>query len=1164
MKFDAASSIWLNRTEQSLIVEINQGHIPFLGGYLDFLSRESTDYFRKKILNSRNPLQTALFGLKKWPAVFATYLTSYVVEGYGRDNHAAVWPHLDNAVTNPLCKSGLDTNNNREMLWKGYRAACISIGLPVLSRKSGNQYMVNEFLHQAGVPLKYMPELAQKMAMFSSSFGLPEENDSLAIKQWRLSLLDYIRGMQKPVVRALETDDTDYYPNLFLHHYEQRDRVSSNRLEKSFIDSIKNTLLKNALLIKKIKKFKAPTVIWRDENICIELPASEDKGWEIQIDKTVNRYGGLPEAQVVAITEVLPCKAKVKNLHSNQIWSFKLWGDDKNNRFLLFNERGALVESSSLVQDILHIEPGNYYVLSRFVPNKFDECHLQEVSPSPKIYYFVLNLAPGESKDLAKGPVTIKLQADSKPILSWEGSHIKGVRGNELFASENLSIQFQIPEELHGDPRTLFIRLTPGNEKEETIMLPINIADSTKIDIPLESVCNRWSPGVMQLTASVLHEGGNRSLVRTSVYLWNGLKTIKEHYRFAFTNTPNNLNTEDSQNIKITETHLTFKDSSNRFFRSVFNLDYKKNRIISFTWVVPGTFLFLEEYTEKGIIENPLTKNSIVSVSEKSRKALKIYSDASGLLSFGTFSQYYDFNHSLYKRIPLLSLIEYITPESNTLSFKADDCNESEILLRLSSPQFVEEFHTDKKDEDYRISFTIPNFAEEIDVSSLELLKGKQLTDRIIANDPKSLLFSDRFMTFSNELVSNNQGKHVLEISLANWDPGAWIFSFSIKIDGRWYNLSNERGDVYAAGFVFLGGGILPVETIFFELNNFIEEELIACFKRTHIALLDCYSEQSWDSLEWLKKLWVEVGERLDLDNTQTLIELLRVSVKQPNESIASGWIPICSLKSHFLRIYALPATRYQHTFYQRQLMLQSLNLISGFTKDLTQLFMEGTIFRTAAAGFSNFPEMQRGKQPKDFCLANYKEALSKQDLRGRIRLLNQEDWYPAEGEYLGCLHYLYSIDKLKRNYHQTLGDGATDSHSGNPWRRGMALRLAKELSDYKLHDFASGVPTHWMLRGTPQNLGLLYSEINNADQQEVENLQLIVASLSLLAQVCRWDSRSPGALDKFIEESKYLLKLDSERLELILGYLLFVGEDVFSFYLLLWEFLTKAEENQS
>lgn len=1164
MENDAPLRIWLDRNEQMLIEKLNQGEIPFLGGYLDFFNDNSKSYLKKKLVNSQSPMQPFLRGFRKWPAVFAAYFTIYVVESYGKDRDAAVWPYIGKAIASA---NEAETINQpeRKALWATYRAACIKIGLPVLSRKSGNLYMVREFLHQAGVPLEHLGKLAGCMIKYADSYGLPEERDPSAVKQWRLGLLDFIgNSVPKPVISALEADDTDYYPYIFLKFHASGSDSAKNQLEKKFFNGLSISQKESNLSSRESGTFQTPTALWLDDHICIELPADEDDEWEIKEADKSTYHTGLPEKQIIPIVTELPCNIEVINTVKHQKLILPLWENSDNNRFLLIDAQGKLTTGGSLAEDTLHIDPGEYQVLSRFTPKEYNEDCIEEISSYPKIYLFDINLAPGGEVSLSRGPASIKLQADSKPLVTWRGNKLKEVRGHEFFSSEDLSIQIQIPAELK-EAANLIVQLDPGNSCfGEAFYYPTEFSENaTLTSISLYSTCTQWEAGLIRLSATLRREDSNRVVARSSIYLWNGLNKANQPHQLSFTRPPINFNEPCSDNIKRSEFHLTYKDNRNRFFRTTFDFNNKTEKQISFTWPVPGIFQYLEKQTESGIKELPIEKNTSISVAATSRDTLKVFSDTSGSIHLGSFSRHYNFIRSRYKRIPLSSLIEYITPDDNLLRFRADDCKESEILLQINSPQHVLGFEQNSNNtEAYQIHFMLMEFAEELEVSAVDLLAGTIITKRLTANNPDDILLARNPQSFSNTLDTYGRAKHTLHISLSNWKTGAWLLNFKVRIDNRWYVLSNPRGDTFSTGFMFSDGLTYSVKVFLNRLPSLSQRELLTGFKQASTALLECYAEESWEELKWVKDLWLGLGERLDIDHKQTLIELMRLSTKRPITSDFSGWVPLCSTSAHFIEIYSLPANHYQILSSENHSALRILALISSLNGNLTEFFIRGIIYQTAAAGFSNFQDMQRGKAPLDFILSHYKQALSIKNLDKRSRLLNQEDWQPGEGHYLGELHYYYTINKLKENYRLTLGGRTTENHVGNHWRRGHSLNLLKKMRRFTLSDFATGVPAHWA-KSDVTNLGLLKTEVNNEDEQEVENLRLIVGGLSLLAQICRWESRSKGSLSRFKEQSKQMLEINDEQLELILGYLLFIGEEIFSFYLLLWEFVTAAQENK-
>jgi hypothetical protein len=173
------------------------------------------------------------------------------------------------------------------------------------------------------------------------------------------------------------------------------------------------------------------------------------------------------------------------------------------------------------------------------------------------------------------------------------------------------------------------------------------------------------------------------------------------------------------------------------------------------------------------------------------------------------------------------------------------------------------------------------------------------------------------------------------------------------------------------------------------------------------------------------------------------------------------------------------------------------------------------------------------------FSMKNYKEAIKTNDLTDRMRLLGDDDWIPGKGDYIGALHYLYAMGKLHQQYNATM--------AGNDLRRGKALFLCHSTRNYQIPDLPN------CLVNKPSHLGLISPQILEELSVEQEHIVEISHFLSFFAKLCRWESRKKGNLDQFIANANQVV--GGERLfELTLSYLLHIGKDIFSFYLMLWE----------
>jgi hypothetical protein len=169
------------------------------------------------------------------------------------------------------------------------------------------------------------------------------------------------------------------------------------------------------------------------------------------------------------------------------------------------------------------------------------------------------------------------------------------------------------------------------------------------------------------------------------------------------------------------------------------------------------------------------------------------------------------------------------------------------------------------------------------------------------------------------------------------------------------------------------------------------------------------------------------------------------------------------------------------------------------------------------------------------------------EDLSERLRLLRQHEWQPGEGDYLGSLHYRFSLDLLRANYRASL--------SGNEYRRGKALSICRNIRSMALQ----GVPQPIRNSQTVLNLDTRIYDEDYVMPMDEENVQLITKFLSGYARACRWEVRKPGTLEDIWNQVRNHLG-SRQDLELVLGYLLTLGKDVFLYYLLLWEVVFKTD----
>lgn len=1137
--------IYFRHNNEQLEKQIRQGKYPFLGLYASALTANHKQYIQNCLRQMNNPIEAYLNYLNTKPALFSIYLTAAVLHGYGKNGQVAVWQHLEAAISPDYQLSAV----RREQLWKAYRKACITLGLPVLSRLSGNNYMINEFLHQAGVPLAYVERLTQKMLRHTQAVGLPEDDDPTAIQLWRSGLISRLNAPIPQAVRnAIAEDDTGFYARLFVQFYHAPDADAQTPLEQALSQALQQRSKENA------KSFSSPSIVWRDDLLGVELPAGEGVEWQVCVGQQCFEHNGLNEPRLVPLLDCLVSEILISRDNKQQ--SYPIWTSLQNNALLLFDRQGAFVTGTDFSQKNLDLSPDQYTVISRFEPDTEDALCIDD---EHELYQWSIDLAPGAVFTLRRGPAQLQLKADSKPVLSWQGESYKPARGAVFFAAKGLQLQVQVPSEWLQEDTQLVLHLT-ATTLGDTQVITLNFQDSPSVLLELESYCQHWQAGFTRLLAELRRQDSSRALARTAIYLWNGLQSIQQG-QFSYTVPPRNLDNEQCDNIQQHTSAISFKEAYNRFFRLTFKLS--DNRSLKLTCAVPGIFLYLETETVQGWQEKPLRKGSTLAVGSQRRDMLRIYSSESGVLSLGTLHKTLDARRNSAMRLPLSSLDTYLTPQQHTLEFRAENQQFSEPLLKLITPQEVMAFKAQYEAACYRIVFSLHEEIEKLTLNAINLLDGEQQTCELDINDVSRLQQQQPYAAWLSTQTDEQHVQHHLACLLETWSSGAWLLNIQIKHQGRWKSLSNARQDTFAAVFLLREAGrVGRTDEIAQQIMPLDANQQLCIFQRIHQALLPCYAPEAWDQgIKDLLLLWHRLINQLDPNQGHLVTPLAMLAAERPPDTSPDSWIPLRGVAAWLPMIYAQVSRDYRSLHQHAALLPRCLGLLSHFPQGLTALFQDGVFDPIAAAGFGNFVQMQtQGAEPVGFQLNHYRTALEVQQVSERLRLLNQEDWQPSGGHYLGALHYLYATQQLHEAYRQTLGGHDADDPTGNHWRRGQALHLAQQLRRYNIQDFVQAVPAHWVMNGVPDSLGLLHHISTTQDEQEQENLEDFIHALSLLAQVCRWETRQAGALEKFTKTCDALLENQANTTRLAWTYLFFIGEAVFGFYLLLWEMAIMAE----
>jgi hypothetical protein len=1144
MLYDAATEIRLSRLEKEIEEKIRTQDVPFIGLYKIDSYEALDNAIQERLVDFFDPLGLFINSLGRWPAVFCSYLVRHVAEGYGSRGNHEVYPYIEKAIQADL------TTAQREKLWNAFRHACIQVCLSVSPRRSGTNYMVDEYLRQTGVPLRFVDELAGKMLSYSYDVGTPDDDDPAAIHLWQKGLQTRIRYLQQPVQKAIEADDGGFYTRLFIKILNNPSSTMEDvsDIEKRFIEQIELLQRKGGGRSSSRRKILSiPQVVFRDGQVAIELPADENVTWRVEVDGQHRDYFGSLESRVVSLEEELPNKVSVRALEGSSQISAILWDDEKNNRFLIFSESGGLISKGQLGQaDTILLEPGTYSLLLRFEPSGLED-ETECLSDDPVLVHYQLTLDPAEKFEVSRGLAKAVFRADTKPSLHWEGRKYRGIFGNELFASAGLKLEVKVPEELSS--LNYELKVTPGG-LADGFVIPIDIEDD-KVLVDFADYMGSWKPGLSRLLVELRPQGHQRAEVRSSIYLWNGLSQVKNRTCFVCSELPpeNNLLLADSDNVKIdpTQKTVTFKNEDQRLFRMVFQATESRKQ--PFTWSVPGVFMQVLDYQEQHATEKPLKKGSTLSVTGRSREVIEVFSSNNGTLSLGRFKKYVNFDKSGRARIPLAGLVEYLGPNADSLCFMDEKSTIPESLVRLVSPHQILGFNVSPQVGGQVLRFNTKDEIEEISLNFKDMITGWSKDISIACNSTEVKSedgFSVWFSCSQNSPSSTHE--HEIQFFLENWPNGAWFCTLNGKTNGRWGRFSNSRNDFYAFGLLVVGNQAYRSGDVSWKYIQKLDvEEKETILKRIHRRLLNCYAKESWEQIEWLGFLWEKLTDELASHGAPSS-RVISLGEEQHDDTNNASWIPMYSLVSRCPSLYSQFGRSYRDLPNPRQrLSVKCLKVLGQMKYGALSLIIDGTLHPLVAFGFSNAMEMNKGSSPKGFDLKRFEQILKMDDISEKIKLLRQHEWQPGDGDYLGALHYHYASEQFKNNYHASM--------AGNEFRRGKLLSLCRNMSTIPLHDVPKNLSNgHCTLDLSTE----IYDEEHEISVDE-EHIQLITKFLSQYAKACRWEVRNPGTLETVLK--RVLSHLGSQKdVDMVLGYLLSLGKDVFMYYLMLWEVVFKSD----
>lgn len=1129
----------LQHYEDIVRKQLTQSDAPFLGLLGAFFTPEIRQAIEDSI--SSNPTVLGyLRHLELYPALSSVYLCAHVMDGVGQEGKFELYSHIRRALQLSADLSQAEC----EQVWRAFRRALLSLGLEPSPQTSGPHYMVNEYLRQAGVPLAFVDDLAERMLSFAGKVGLPDENDPESIASWQQALEARLDAPFSIVARrAVVLDREGYYTRAFQRVY-QADGQSAGTL--SALEKAIARAFQSAQAPRSFKRASLPYLTLFDGTLGIFFPAGDDREFSVLMDGTSYTQKTGVEDRFIPLPNQSVAEVVVKDASGQQSSHYRLWADNKANQLLLFSDTGRFKGHGRLNQSSpLVVPPGTYSVLSRFAPTDMDP---EAIAGEPVFYAFEVMLHPGARLILRNGPASLALEGESQPLLLWSGDSHTTKEGIE-FLHGSLSFTVEIPTEwVAVTGRDYTFRLM-GEGLGKDLTLPIRVADSGSIRLVLaenEQVAS-WRPVFTRLVAELHRPGEARALLRKAAFYWHDLRTIDPGLRFKCERLPENLEPELSENVQQTDTTLSPQDDNVRTFRLVFKVRDKHQ---SLTWNAPGVFLEIETPTDGGgTVRRSRTLGNTEVVSYTSLKQVLVSASEPGYLWLGDWRQYVDFSRRPQKVLLGSFLAGKVTAQSNTLAYINERTGAEHELLNLALPHHVQALSAEVKNEQLVVHLKTPKELEALTACGKNVLTGKSFDIQLAANEAgwtQHELCRARMMSLKHE----NEGfKSFVYFDLSALPPGGWVIRFDGCVDGIWGHLENERQDFYGAGLLWAAPGhtVNPAEFIG-DLTRLGDAAALAVLRRINEALLCCFALDAWETLKWLDGCWTTLIARWESREAEAVVELIDIAAARPPEDASPSWTLQRAVGARLPKIFGLQAQSYRQLPEKRHPLSRALRAMSEVSISYPAIFPH-LIHMAAAAGFSNLHAVVGGERPRGFDLERYATALREMDTYQDAFRLQGDDLMPGPTDYLGPLHFKYAWHALEAAYDRTL--------TGNEFVRGHAISLA--------HTVALRLPT-LSVYAPPRLIGWVPDVcpwphaqddiVAGEALQRRQNLSDISHFLSLLAFICRADARQSGPLTELMEA----MSTRDAPAEKSLAYLIQLGEALFAYYLLLWELVLVAE----
>lgn len=1130
-----------DRLEAQVRELIKKVEVPVLGLLGGLLPAETRAAIRADLREAPS-VRAYIQRLDRFPAMFGVWLAEHVMYGVGQDGHFSLYPYVQKA----LGGIGTISNDERDSLWRAFRRAMLKLGIQPLTGRSGN-YMVAEYVRQAGVPIAFADDLAERMLQLAKRIGLPDEDDQDGLLTWQSALLNRLTlPFSITARRAVERDTQAYYVRAFL-------RVHSNGGHPTSSDALEAALAKAFLSdqsVGTIKRASIPQLLYRDGSLGILFPsAAASTSYQLvcgehQRTVRVEAEGGFRPLPAGLHKEVAVLRAD-----GERVLLARLWTDSMSNRLLVFNADGRLRAAGQLGQEeSIELAPGRYVALCRFEPSSPEAW--DEVNEDPRLVEVRLDVPAGREVVISNGPARIVIDGHDQPTFSLHG-HVKGSLERLEFWYGPLGADVDVPSDWRLGGQAFELRVACGPERS---VVQVDVGDEGRAGVALATALAELSvaSGLRRVVVELARAGDVRSVQRQSILYWFGLEAVTYGLRFLLRQRPKNLISAVCTGVKFADKAAEPADDHSRFVRLAF--DIGGGRAVHLSWNRPGVFVEVEQLTADGsmaIIARPHGATETVSLT--SSKNIVICASEPGWVTLGSMRTFVDFERQPRKVFPASFLASRIEPGARTLSYVTQSGGASLPLLVLSQPHYATHVASERLANLLTVKLTVRGEPTDVSINGKEISTGREARaehELLAGNWHQSELA--RMQAY----CTPKDGGHVIHvlIDVTTLRPGVWTLGFGARIDETWGRLEDSgEGRFCVAVAVDDLGNELSGPTVVSAAEQLELPEVAARLRRLNDHFRQLWSPKCWEQVSWLGKYFTVLVDRLRDHESDFIGELADMVMAGTSDDVTAGYIAKQSVGASLNRIFTQPRRSYRRVNSKAHPLSVALRAMPELNGSLASIF--GSVLHPCAAlAFKNATQVMQGLRPRHFVLSSYRTLLMQTHIEAAYRL-DDELFLPRDGDLLGPLHLAHAWRDLERGY---------EAAQHMPLlRKSAAIALARLLHrKYGVFDGSAPVGLQGqelVLHPRPPRP----DEMDEDRQLQFETMTHIANACAWLAWYCRLESREKGPLAVFHANLTVLRKQVEVAGPVIsdcLAYYLHVAPAMFSFYLLLWELVQTVE----